>query len=152
MGTGSVVAVKQKNVTTNYTVVVFGDVNGDGWYDGQDSIIVSCLANGMLTQNDVSQAVYMAADCNHDGAIDESDVSLLNDAGLILSSVNQSEPESFETSSVFSEYIGLIDQSPEIDAEEGIADTDEFNFIEMIFNFIESLINLILSYIPVYIR
>ncbi len=150
MGTGSVVAVKQKNVTTNYTVVVFGDVNGDGWYDGQDSIIVYCLANGMLTQDDVSEAVYMAADCNHDGVIDESDVSLLNDAGLILFSVNQSEPESFETSSVFSEYIGLIDQSPEIDAEEEIDEgTEEINIIEMIFNFIESFINLILSYIPV---
>ena len=153
MGTGSVVAVKQKNVTTNYTVVVFGDVNGDGWYDGQDSLIVSCLANGMLTQDDVSEAVYMAADCNHDGVIDESDVSLLNDAGLILSTVNQSEPESFETSSAFSEYIGLIDQSPEIDAEEEIDEgTEKINIIEMIFNFIESLINLILSYIPVYIR
>ncbi len=156
MGTGSVVAVKQKNITTNYTVVIFGDVNGDGWYDGQDSLIVSCLANGMLTQEDVTSAEFMAADCNHDGIIDESDVALLNEAGLILSTVDQSKPESFESSSAFTEYIELIDQSPEIDVDEEISDvetdTEELNLIEIIFSFIESFIKLILSYIPVYIR
>ena len=156
MGTGSVVAVKQKNVTTNYTVVIFGDVNGDGWYDGQDSLIVSCLANGMLTQEDVTVAEFMAADCNHDGIVDSGDVALLEEAGLILSSVDQSKPESFESSSAFNEYIELIDQSPEIDVDEEISDvetdTEELNLLEMIFNLIESLIKLILSYIPVYIR
>ena len=155
MGTNSVISVTQKNVTTNYTVVIFGDVNGDGWYDGQDALIVSCLANGMLTADDVTSAELMAADCNHDGVIDESDVALLNDAGLILTSVEQSEPESFETSSVFSEYTGLIDQTPETvepESEETVVDTTHSNIIEIIFDFLESLIKLIISYIPVTIR
>lgn len=159
MGTNSVISVKQKNITTNYTVVVFGDVNGDGWYDGQDAMIVSCLANGMLTQDDVTAAEYMAADCNHDGVIDESDVTLLNEAGVLLSAVEQDKPQAeFETSQVFSEYIELIDQSPEIDIpaedcpDEMPTDTQEFNLLEMILSFIESFIKLILSYIPVYIR
>lgn len=157
MGTNSVISVTQKNVTTNYTVVVFGDVNGDGWYDGQDALIVSCLANGMLTQQDVTPAEFMAADCNHDCVIDESDVALLNDAGLILASVDQSKPESeLMTTQSFSEYVELIDQSPETDIpvveDEMIDNTTEQaqpNLIEMIFGFIEALIKLILSYIPV---
>lgn len=154
MGTNSVISVTQKNVTTNYTVVIFGDVNGDGWYDGQDALIVSCLANGMLTQQDVTPAEFMAADCNHDGVIDESDVSLLNDAGLILAGVDQSKPEAeFMTSQAFSEYIDLIDQSPENDVTVEDSDDDttqeeKLSIIEIIFELIESLITLILSYIP----
>lgn len=156
MGTGSVIAVKQKNITTNYTVVIFGDVNGDGWYDGQDSLIVSCLANGMLTQDDVTAAEFMAADCNHDGTVDESDVALLNEAGLILASVDQSKPETFGTSAAYAEYIDLIDQLPEaedsVTEEEDSAPEEGFDILEAIFNIIRNLIELILSYIPVYLR
>ncbi len=160
MGTNSVISVTQKNVTTDYTVVIFGDVNGDGWYDGQDALIVSCLANGMLTQADVTPAEFMAADCNHDGVIDESDVALLNDAGLILAAVDQTKPESeLMTTQSFAEYIELIDQSPETDipvveneTTDNTTEQGQPDIIEMIFDFIESLIKLILSYIPVYIR
>lgn len=151
MGTGSIVSVKQKNVTTNYTVVIFGDVNGDGWYDGQDSLIVSCLANGMLAENDVSAAEFMAADCNHDGVVDAADVELLNEAGLILASVNQSKPESFESSSAFAEYISLIEQSPEIQESE-IQDEESFDLFNEIFNIIRKIIEIILSYIPIYLK
>lgn len=156
MGTGSQIAVKQKNVTTNYTVVIFGDVNGDGWYDGQDSMIVSCLANGMLTPEDVTAAEYMAADCNHDGVVDEADTTLLAEAGLILSSVDQSKPEAFEASAVYTEYIELIDQSPEAeDSEKQEAEDqpeDSFDVLGEIFALLKRIIELILSYIPVYLK
>lgn len=64
------------------TVIVFGDVNGDGWYDGMDAVTVNCLANGMLSRNDVTAAQYFAADCNRDGAIDSFDVEILKEAGI----------------------------------------------------------------------
>ena len=82
----------ENDMVETYTVVLFGDVNGDGWYDGQDAVLVNMIANGMLTREQVGEAVWMAADCNHDGVIDQGDVDLLNRAGLLLSKVDQTKP------------------------------------------------------------
>lgn len=90
LGTGSVVsAMLNGNNVQDYNIVIFGDVNGDGWCDGMDAVIVSCLADGMLTKNDVGEAVYMAADCNFDGTIDSADVELLQEAGLKQNDISQ---------------------------------------------------------------
>ena len=129
-GTGSKAILKDGDTAVaEYTILVYGDTNGDSWYDGTDAVIVSCLANGMLTKDDVSEAVYMAADCNHDGVIDQLDVDLLNQAGTLLANVDQSKPSEvlLETSSEYVEYISLIDQSPEIEIEDetDAADTPE---------------------------
>ncbi len=158
MGTNSKITVLQKNVSTVYTVVIFGDVNGDGWYDGQDSVLVSCLANGMLTQADVTEAEFIAADCNHDGVIDELDVELLNEAGSLLAGVDQTKTNAeLQTSCAYCEYIELIDQAPELEIEElptdePVEDEVEVSFFEIIINYIKSFIELILSYIPSYIK
>ncbi len=165
LGTGSKAILKDGDtVIGEYTILVYGDTTGDSWYDGQDAIIVDCLANSMLTKDDVSEAVYMAADCNHDGVIDGLDVALLNQAGTLLSSVDQTKPTEvlLETSAEYVEYLDLIDQSPEIeiedetDAPEADAEetpeqdvNEETDFFEMILNFIKSIIEMILSRIPV---
>ena len=114
LGTDSIVTVKYTSgVEIDYTVVIFGDINGDGWYDGTDSVIVNCLANGMLTEDALTQAENMAADCNHDGVVDELDVSILNEAGVLATQIDQtkSPDELLDTSSAYNEYLGLIDQS-----------------------------------------
>ncbi|MBQ5591881.1 MAG: leucine-rich repeat protein [Clostridia bacterium] len=168
LGTESIIYIERgEEIVDAYTIVIFGDVNGDGWYDGQDAVLVSCLANGMLTKEDVSEAVYMAADCNHDGVIDESDVALLNQAGMLLANVDQSKPTEIllETSSAYVEYVSLIDQTSGIDAEEGATvpevdvetedgiDTPEqetiFNFIERFIDIIKALFEMIVRCIPV---
>ena len=69
--------------------VLFGDVNGDGVYDGEDSIILSAIINGMLTKDQVGDAALFAADCNRDGKVDASDAELLQKAGLLTANVNQ---------------------------------------------------------------
>lgn len=165
VGTGTFINVMDNGeVIDLYEAVIFGDVNGDGWYDGQDAVLVSCLANGMLTEADVSESVYMAADCNHDGVIDEKDVELLNEAGTLLANVDQSKPEEvlLETSAEYVEYLELINQSPELEVEDetDIPEEDveteetipeqnaEFDFFEMIMNFIKLVIEAIRSYIP----
>lgn len=120
VGTGTFINVMDNGeVVDLYEAVIFGDVNGDSWYDGQDAVLVSCLANGMLTKEDVGEAVYTAADCNHDGIIDQLDVDLLNQAGTLLAEVDQSKTneELFETSSIYVEYLDLIDQSPEVESD-----------------------------------
>ncbi len=165
-GTGTIAnLVADGKLIESYTVLIFGDVNGDGWYDGMDAVLVSCFANGMLTQDDVSEAVYMAADCNHDGVIDQLDVDLLNQAGTLLANVDQSKLAEvlLETSSVYVEYLDLIDQSfeieveddtdiPEADTEDSTQDNAEFNFIDMILSFIKSIIEMIITFIVVPIK
>jgi|GEM_PF-985749 len=117
IGTSTVVSVKLNDeIVEQYKIVLFGDVNGDGWYDGQDAVVVNMIANGMLTREQVGEAVWLAADCNHDGKIDQADVDLLNQAGVLLSNVDQTKPteELLETSSEYNEYLNLIDQSVEV--------------------------------------
>ena len=116
IGTGSTVYVKQANITIEtYTVIIFGDVNGDGVYDGQDSLIVNCLANGLLKREQVGEAKWLAADCNHDGEISSSDVLLLEQAGLLLENVDQTaSQEELLQSDSYMEYLNLIDQNPNV--------------------------------------
>ena len=133
-----------------YTFVLFGDVNGDGWYDGQDATIVSCLVNGILSEEQVGEAVYMAADCNHDGVIDSSDVLLLEQAGVLKAQIDQakSEEELLETSSAYVEYLNLIQQSPETEKTVEDIPTDakepvSINWFEMFVSFLKTLLNFV---------
>ena len=92
IGTGTAIEViNGDGVCEKIEIVIFGDVNGDGWCDGTDSIIVSCLANGLLSKDDVSEAVYMAADCNRDNMIDNDDVVLLEQSGVFSSFIAQTD-------------------------------------------------------------
>ena len=116
IGTGTKIVLKDSKgeIYDTAAVVVFGDVNGDGRYDGIDSVIVNCIANGLLSEKCVGTAVYTAADCNHDGTIDCADVVLLERAGLRLVCVNQCKsPEELMTDSAYVEYLNLIDQTVE---------------------------------------
>lgn len=153
VGTGTTInVVDNGDIIDSYDVVIFGDVNGDGWYDGMDSMIVSCLANGMLKKEDVSEAVYMAADCNHDGSIDQLDVDILQQAGVLLSQVDQSksEEELLETSSAYVEYLNLIDQTVDTENKTETGNTNEpanpvVNLFCSIINFFKDIITLIKS-------
>ena len=122
IGTASTIQVKDDDVVVReYNVVLFGDVNGDGWYDGRDSFIVNCITNGMLTREQVGEAKWMAADCNHDGEINSSDVLLLEQAGLLLSNVDQTASQSeLIQSDSYIEYLDLIDQN--ISSDKSIVD------------------------------
>lgn len=144
IGTGSAVNVTKggENVDS-FKIVIFGDVDGDGIYDGQDATTVNLIAHGMLTREQVGEAVWMAADCNHDGVIDNLDVNLLNRAGLLLSKVDQSKTdEELLTDSAYTEYLSLIDQKPN---EPDSTQTDN------IFLKIVEIIKLIIKFIEEYI-
>ena len=144
LGTGSAVNVtKGRETVDSFKIVIFGDVDGDGIYDGQDAITVNLIAHGMLTREQVGEAVWMAADCNHDGVIDNLDVNLLNRAGLLLSKVDQSKTdEELSTDSAYTEYLSLIDQKPN---EPDSTQTDNI-FLKII-----EIIKLIIKFIEEYI-
>ncbi len=112
-GTGVRAIMLYENETfAEYTVVIFGDVNGDGWYDGEDAFIVNLITKGLLDEEDIGSAIWKAADCNHDGVIDETDVDLLSGAGLMLNDVDQTKTVAeLLTNAEYTEYVMLIDQS-----------------------------------------
>lgn len=76
-GTGALVTVKDtKGVTTaEYTLVIYGDVNGDGQITAADSGVVSLASVGST----IAEAEYnMAADVNGDGSITAADSGIVS--------------------------------------------------------------------------
>lgn len=157
-GTGTIVLLTiNGEIVDNYTVVIFGDVNGDGWYDGEDAFMVNLIAQGILDEDDVGTAIWTAADCNHDSVIDDADVDLLTSAGLLLNNVDQSSTAvELEPNAAYIEYMGLIDQNFSIGTDNSTAQPDnettasEFDFeiiIAEVFEFIKSILVFIFSFI-----
>ena len=149
-GTGSTALLTNgEDVIDGYTVVIFGDINGDGWYDGNDAFLVNLIVAGMLDRDDVGEAIWTAADCNHDGVIDELDVDLLTGAGLLLNKVDQSATQTeLAENADYIEYAMLIDQSagmtpgisPDVDDNVGNGldrSETEYDFEAILLNVIE---------------
>ncbi len=157
LGTGTKATMTDgENAIAEYTILIYGDVNGDGWYDGEDAFIVNLMANGMLTEKNVGSLAWTAADCNHDGLIDENDIDLLVDAGLLLSEAKQnSEQYDLALNTEYIQYTLLIEQNAETSfATDTIIETNTeeiksdsiFEIISTnLWNFIEWLIKTILS-------
>ncbi len=90
LGTGTTInIIRNGDIVETYSVIVFGDVNGDSLCDGTDAVIMSCLVSGMLTKDDVGEAVWTAADCNHDGEVNDNDVELLKNTGAFIGEIVQ---------------------------------------------------------------
>ena len=135
IGTGTKIVLRNSNneIYDTAEIVIFGDVNGDGWYDGQDAILVNCLANGIISKSYIGKAAFIAADCNHDGTIDSLDVDILQQAGILLANVDQSKTaeELIVTSAEYVEYLNLIDQTGETESEQA-GNCFIFNLIRII--------------------
>ena len=149
-GTGTKIELYDEdgNLVKTYTLVIFGDVNGDGWYDAADATLVNCIVGGMFTKDQLGEAAWLAADCNHDGTIDETDADLLQQAGILLQSIDQNAAQSeLETSSAYTEYIGIIEQTIETEKpdEKPTEDPTEQNWIAAFFEQIFNLIKLLLA-------
>ena len=156
VGTGSTVTMVDLygDAADTFTLIIFGDVDGDGWYDGQDATIVNCIANGLLSREQVGEAKWMAADCNNDGEINASDVFLLEQAGLLLANVDQTKEDYAETDA-FEQYLNLIDQNPDADEEPIIEEPTEPDpapvaktLIEKIIEVVKTIITFIRGLFP----
>lgn len=53
-----------------YTIIIFGDVNGDCKSDGMDAVLIGCVANNMGEYDD---SIKYAADVNFDGSVSDAD-------------------------------------------------------------------------------
>lgn len=143
--TGEIVEVRAdttEDLVCRYTIVVFGDVNGDGIYDGRDATLVAMIEGGMLTPD---AAYRLAADCNRDGTVDYADTALLEQAGVLLAEIGQ---EDIRTSSVYDEYVSLISQDVEIEAEpEPEQEQPQMSLIEKIVSFLVNVFKALLGLI-----
>ena len=111
LGHGDSVDVVDANGETidTFSIVIFGDVNSDGKYDGQDSVILECIVGGMMSSDDLSEAEFKAADCDKDGEITNNDIELLKNAGVFNGTVSQlcSEKVDFTYVELDGEYIEI---------------------------------------------
>ncbi|HBL40068.1 MAG TPA: hypothetical protein DDY98_00240 [Ruminococcaceae bacterium] len=117
VATGSKIRIldANNNLVNEYEAVVFGDINGDSWYDGTDAYFVYLVANGLISADALTEAQRTACDANHDGVINADDAKLIEKAGVLLNQINQNAtPEELSTNSAYIEYCGLIDQTVEL--------------------------------------
>lgn len=63
-----------QTVKKTYTIVLLGDVNGNGRVDSADASLIACHANGSKTLDD---SLLAAADANQDGQITAADAELI---------------------------------------------------------------------------
>ena len=155
IGTGSITnIVRDGEIVDSYTVIIFGDVDGNGWYDANDAFLVRMISNGLIDKSVLSSAAQRAADCNHDGLVNELDFEILNNASVLLDNIDQSATQAeLETNAVYIEYMSLIDQSAGVETEDATPETNEtageinieaifakiFEFIRKIFAFVLSV-------------
>lgn len=87
-GTGSVLNIYtiRGALYKSYTIILFGDVNGDCKINGEDSVIVSCIENGM---GEYADCVKFAADTDFDDVVGQSDIDQINSYAIGLGTVSQ---------------------------------------------------------------
>ncbi len=160
IGTGTITnVVRNGEIVDSYTVVIFGDVDGNGWYDANDAFLVNMITNGLVDESRLSEAMCKAADCNHDGLINELDFEMLINASIMLEDINQSASKTeLSENSMYISYCSLIDQTageennfvsvPEFDEIQSDNTVDKINIeviITTIFEFIKKIFAFIFS-------
>ncbi len=155
-GTGTKAILKNGDETiAEYTLLIYGDLNGDGWYDGEDAFLTNLIVAGMFTQDNLPDYMWKAADCNHDDVIDETDVDLLMGAGVKLNDIDQNATLSeLAAQSAYIEYMSIISQSAGLEVEDTAPETNEtvegtdFGiFLAQIFLFIRKIFNFVFSFV-----
>lgn len=154
-GTGVKAIVSyEDNAFAEYTVVIFGDIDGNGWYDADDAFLANLMATGAITRGELPGYMWKAADCNHDGTVDELDVELLMGAGVKKNDIDQdSDPVNLVSQSAYIEYSMLIDQTAGVDVQQGEEITDSADETELqawlthIFVLLKKVIVFVLSFV-----
>lgn len=77
-------------VVRSYTVLVFGDVDGNTWADGMDANVLNAAFENLLDLSyNLGPAFEVAGDANGDGVVDRFDYNLLLQSGLKTAKVDQ---------------------------------------------------------------
>ena len=104
-GTGTGVNIrantKSGEIVERYTIVIFGDVNGDGNIDSLDAGSIVDYENYMVTWDPIADAANIkAADLNGDGNIDSMDAGITVDAENYMVIIDQGTGEITDESKI----------------------------------------------------
>ncbi len=89
-GTGTVIGLNVNNeIIESYTVIVYGDVDGDCRADATDANIVLAYNAGFFSEGYLSKYALRAADAYNDGTVDNLDAYYLRQAGALAYTVDQ---------------------------------------------------------------
>ncbi|MBQ7545824.1 MAG: InlB B-repeat-containing protein [Clostridia bacterium] len=87
IGTGAVVKLRNNysnEIDATYTIVIFGDVNGDGMLTTTDITAIRNI-NARISEFTADSANYFAADVTHDGMVNPTDVTEVRSVNARLS-------------------------------------------------------------------
>lgn len=88
-----------------YTIIYFGDVNGDGNADGQDAVILKCFAARMLSANANNTAITFAGDVDCDDILSTVDATNLDKAGVFKYEVDQAPSARADNTITFADLV-----------------------------------------------
>lgn len=90
-GTGTLANVVAEGIIVeSYTIIIFGDVNGDGNIDNVDAALAVDYENFKISWDPIIDAAYIkAADINGDGNIDGLDAGIAIDVENYIARINQ---------------------------------------------------------------
>lgn len=91
-----------------YTIVYFGDVNGDGNTDGQDAVILKCFAARLLTKNANNTAVTFAGDVDCDDILSTVDATSLDKAGVFKEEIDQAPAARADHTIAFTDLVNGV--------------------------------------------
>lgn len=92
VSTGCIVNLYNEDATQivdSIYVVIYGDVDCDGYIDAQDAMLVFCYIQGMLTSSDLSAAQIEAADVDNTTTVNTADAQYIQSCGAYLQSIQQ---------------------------------------------------------------
>lgn len=87
-GTGSQLKIYtlKGELYKTFTIIIFGDVNGDCKADGMDAVIMSCMTNGM---GEYDNCVTFAADVDFDGSVSDTDIETVKKYAIKTGYISQ---------------------------------------------------------------
>ncbi len=91
IGTGDSIVLLDAdgNIYRKLPVLIYGDVNADGFVDGQDAFITAMYVNGFFSGDDIDIAYIEAMDVNHDGQVTWEDVTIIEKMGVFDGNIEQ---------------------------------------------------------------
>lgn len=87
-GTGSQLKIYtlKGELYKTFTIIIFGDVNGDCKADGMDAVIMGCITNGM---GEYDNCVTFAADVDFDGSVSDTDIETVKKYAIKTGYISQ---------------------------------------------------------------
>jgi hypothetical protein len=117
-GTGAVINMypmdddnNQHPSNTKYTVIIFGDVDGDSYADGRDAVLMRAYNSMMISDEQAGPAALYAGDLDVSGVLDMTDAKVCEKAGLFKKEINQTPEELTSRKFGIVDILGLRDAS-----------------------------------------